>query len=163
MHSIMANLYLGQDVANKRELNRKLLIQWPNLIPYSELQECVVTVLLLTLTPLDQTINVVRHFAVNERNLNCHRISYFYFSMQASKVNRRNMAYFVESTIQSTEKVKEYNNNKIEKEDIPRTVKIDYNFYQSCFPVEKVTYLRTTCVYSHSRCRGLYQLLTRET
>ena len=38
----MANPNLGQDVANKRER------YWPNLIPYSKLQECVVTVLFLT-------------------------------------------------------------------------------------------------------------------
>ena len=51
MHSIMANLNLGQYVANKRE--RKL---WPNLVPYSKLLECVVTVLLLTSTPLSSSI-----------------------------------------------------------------------------------------------------------
>ena len=33
--------------------NRQLLLLWPNLIRYSKLYECVVTVLLLTLTPLD--------------------------------------------------------------------------------------------------------------
>ena len=32
--------------------NRKLLILWPNLIPYSKLREYVDTVLLLTSTPL---------------------------------------------------------------------------------------------------------------
>ena len=47
----MANLNLGQDVANKRE-NRQLLRMWPNLIPYSKLHEYVVTVLLLTSIPL---------------------------------------------------------------------------------------------------------------
>ena len=38
----------------KEKENRQLLILWPKLIPHSKLQECVVTVLLLTLTPLAQ-------------------------------------------------------------------------------------------------------------
>ena len=32
--------------------NRQLLIMWPNIFPYSKLKYCVVTVLLLTSTPL---------------------------------------------------------------------------------------------------------------
>ena len=52
MHSIMANLNLGQDQAYKEKENRQVLIQWPNLIPYSKLQECAVAVLLLTSNPL---------------------------------------------------------------------------------------------------------------
>ena len=36
----------------KEEENRHLLILWPNRNPYSKLQECVVTVLLLTSTPV---------------------------------------------------------------------------------------------------------------
>ena len=47
----MANPNLGQDVANEKR-NKELLILWPNLILYTKLQECVVTVLLLTSTPL---------------------------------------------------------------------------------------------------------------
>ena len=37
--------------------NKQLLIKWPNLIPYSKLQECVVTVLLLTSTSLTEKEN----------------------------------------------------------------------------------------------------------
>ena len=48
----MANLNLGQDVATKREKYRQLLIGWQNLFPYSKLSHCIVTFLLLTLTPL---------------------------------------------------------------------------------------------------------------
>ena len=36
----------------KAKGNRQLLTKWPNLIPYSKLQECIVTVLLLTSIPL---------------------------------------------------------------------------------------------------------------
>ena len=39
----------------KDKENRQLLILWPNLMPYSQLQNWVVTVLLLTSTPLVQT------------------------------------------------------------------------------------------------------------
>ena len=52
MLSIMANLNLGQDVAKKEKESRQFLIEWPKLIPYGRLQENVVTVLLLTSTPL---------------------------------------------------------------------------------------------------------------
>ena len=38
--------------------NRQLLLWWPNLIPSSKLQECVVTVLFLTSTPLVNTTNI---------------------------------------------------------------------------------------------------------
>ena len=49
MHSIMANQNLGQDVANNSEENWQLLIYCGQILfPYSKLQECVVTVLLLT-------------------------------------------------------------------------------------------------------------------
>ena len=47
----MTNLNLGQDVAKKEKENRQQLI---NLSPYRKLQEYVVTVLLLTSTPLQQ-------------------------------------------------------------------------------------------------------------
>ena len=36
----------------KQKEKRQLLLLWPNFIPYSKLQECVVTVLLSTSTPL---------------------------------------------------------------------------------------------------------------
>ena len=36
----------------KEKENRELPMLWPNLVPYSKLQVCVVTVLLLTSTPL---------------------------------------------------------------------------------------------------------------
>ena len=36
----------------KGKENRRLLIMWPNFISYSKLQECVITVLLKTSTPL---------------------------------------------------------------------------------------------------------------
>ena len=36
----------------KEKVPRHLLIYWPNIIPYSKLHECVVTVLLLTSTSL---------------------------------------------------------------------------------------------------------------
>ena len=48
MHSNMANLNLGQDVAKKRERKQTAA----HIVPYNKLQECVVTVLLLTSTPL---------------------------------------------------------------------------------------------------------------
>ena len=56
----MANLNLWKDVANKREKIVIAFLLWPNLIPYIKLQECVVTVLLLTSTHLQvTTIEVV--------------------------------------------------------------------------------------------------------
>ena len=48
----MANLNLGQDVANKREKIDIVADIMVNSYTYSKLQEGVVTVLLLTPTPL---------------------------------------------------------------------------------------------------------------
>ena len=36
----------------QKKENRQLLLKWPNLIPYSKLYKYIVTVLLLTSTPL---------------------------------------------------------------------------------------------------------------
>ena len=52
MHSIMANLNLGPDVANKRERQQTVADIVAKSYPYSKLQECVVTVPLLTSIPL---------------------------------------------------------------------------------------------------------------
>ena len=38
----------------KEKENRQLFILWPNLIPYTKPYKCVVTVLLLTSTPLQR-------------------------------------------------------------------------------------------------------------
>ena len=55
----MANSHLGQDVANKRERN---------FIPFNKLQICVVTVLLLTSTPLTAARIVKGSFRRNKNS-----------------------------------------------------------------------------------------------
>ena len=77
----------------KEKDNRHLFIKWPNLVPYSKLQEYVVTVLLLTSIPLVHRCVQGGHFQnlVLTKDVMLHEWSKF----QGNKIisNNKNEAY----------------------------------------------------------------------